>query len=93
MLGFGIAGLALGAINLLGISAVLKGNSFLFFRDERSAFIGAFVVALVMCAIGINTTLQNTGYRVAGMIVGGVLGLSLVAILVFYLGGQTIPVG
>ncbi|GAH91807.1 unnamed protein product, partial [marine sediment metagenome] len=59
MMMLGLTGLVLGGVNIYAISSFLGGKSLPFFRDERGAFISAFMLGLAMCGIGINLTLQN----------------------------------
>lgn len=86
-----IAGVLLGGINLLGISKVLTGGSFLTFRDDKSAYISAFVLALAMCGMGIAATAGNSQMRLPGFILGALLGSINLAIFYCVLTVREIP--
>lgn len=88
----GFLGIVLGVVNVLGISSVLRGGSFMMFRDEKSAFITAFVICLAMCSIGINNMLKNADFRIAGFVIGGLVGLILLVTFIFVVSGKPVPV-
>ena len=88
----GLAGLIFGGINIFALTSVLRGNYLPLFRNEKSAFVTAFVICLAMCSIGINNMLKNADFRIAGFITGGLMGIVLLATFIFVVAGKPVPV-
>ena len=75
----GIATAAIGTV--IGIAAVyvviahLGGRSVPFVTDDRTAFIVLAVIGMVMCAFGIQTILNSTGWLSPGTFIGAAIGI------------------
>lgn len=87
-----ITGLVLGGFNLFAISRVLNGGQILTFKDDKSAFISAFVVAIIMCGMGIATTVPNSQMRIPGFILGATLGIVNILLFFFVVTEREIPI-
>ena len=88
----GIIGIVLGGINFFIICSALKGSSITFLQNEKGAFIIAFIICLVMCPIGITNMLSNRDFRVAGFLVGGIIGAAFIVMFVSVITENHVPI-
>ncbi len=82
----------IGALNLSMIFAHLSGRSVPFGASDRSVYIAAMVLALVMCSLGIQITLKTYGPKSLGMVLGALCGIMLLVVSVSVLAGKSVPV-
>ena len=88
---FAVLSTVIGGINLYAIVSFFNGRSLRFFQTERGALISAFIVALVMCAFGINITVRAPSLKVAGFISGILFGIPLLVIFAVAIFNREIP--
>lgn len=79
--GMGIGAAALGTgmgfVALYVVLGHLGGRPIPFVTDDRTAFIALAVIGMVMCAFGIQTILNSTGWLSPGAFVGAAIGILL----------------
>ena len=70
-----VIGTLIGLVALSMVIAHLGGRSLPFVTDDRTAFIALAVVGMVMCAFGIQTVANSTGWLSPGTFIGAALGI------------------
>jgi len=70
-----VIGTVIGCAALYVVIAHLGGRSVPFVTDDRTAFIALAVIGMVMCAFGIQTILNSTGWLSPGTFIGAAIGI------------------
>lgn len=73
------------------IFAHLSGRNVPFGGSDRSVYIAAMVLALVMCSFGFQITLKTYGLKSFGMVLGAVCGIMLLIVSISVIAGKSVP--
>ena len=81
-------GTGIGFVALYVVLGHLAGRAIPFVTDDRTAFLDLAVVGMVMCAFGIQTILQSTGWLSPGTFLGAAIGILILISFVLALLGR-----
>jgi hypothetical protein len=80
-----VIGTIIGLAALYVVLAHLGGRSVQFVSDDRTAFIVLAVIGMVMCAFGIQTISNSTGWMSPGAFIGAAIGILILIAFVLAL--------